>query len=203
MKTSNPALTGQRGFGIGIVLLVLALIAVLAGVIAASTRGATNTSAGADGGNASAIIFQASQLDIGFQRMASNGVAITTVTFDATANTGLFNATTGTTQTQTPPASAFATPPGPGWKYTKLVPLNTVGTAAADFSVYLTGVTKGVCEQINLKLHGATTVPASTSTTAAWAAGTANTLETAGGSDFCYSTDGATLFVYAHAVQEN
>lgn len=193
----------QCGFAIGAILLVVALIAIVAGAIAAATKGSTNntTDTQANTTNAATLRYQAAQLETGFERKIANGVDAASITFDAAATTGLFGAD-GTVQQQQPPAALTTN----DWTYNKLTTMTGFGSAAVDYSVTLdlgTGASAlGACTAIQVGVEGGAGTPVTSTATAAalTSAPAAATIAAAG--EACVVTSD-THYVYIRGVVAN
>lgn len=167
---------GQRGF-VGVVFLAIALIGIVIAAISAMSRSSSSGTADQTAKtNASIVLKQASDFKTGIDRMIVNGSSAASITFDATASTGLFDPTPGAqfAVKHIPPGAVFTTLPGGGatFYYSKLVKLPGIGSSTADDYVATVGpITIEVCRQINRTLYNdlATAAPAvSAGTLAAW-----------------------------------
>lgn len=165
----------QRGFAVGAVLLAIVLMAVVAGAIALGNRGSNANSAEQTARvNAATIIQESTNLRQGFDIMLARGTTVSTITFDATVNSGLFNPNTGGAQPQTIPGSAQITPSP--WVYkAATLKVRGVGTdSGGDYAVVAVGIKDTVCQQIMQSLYNSSTLPASAVAESSW--GTAGTL---------------------------
>lgn len=167
----------QRGF-VGVVFLAIALIGIVIAAIAAMSRSSSSGTADqAAKSNASIVIKQASDFKSGIDRMIVNGVTPSTITFDATVNSGLFDPTPGAQYAvkHVPPAAVSATTGQvPQFYYSKLVNLPNIGLGtAADYVVTVPNISLVVCQQINKILYndtpnGTTNIATSAGAAAAW-----------------------------------
>lgn len=176
MKNMNGSKNKQGGFSIlGVILVVVAIVGVL-GVWAMS--GQTNTATAASSSAdvmGSSVVTDGSAIKATFDTLLVNGSAATSITFipaDGGAN-NMLNPTNGI-QKPNPNANAVinTTPPNGGWIYKSAgFKGNGIGTVADDQAIILGSVKDGVCGQINNRLYGATTIPASTLAKAAFTTG--------------------------------
>lgn len=156
----------QGGFSIiGVIILAVAIIGAL-GVWALS--GQTNTS----NANASAadvmgggIVNDGSSIKTQFDTLLINGSAAAGITFvPGTAGVNNMLDPTKGIQNPKPNSNLFVDTvfPNGAWIYKPAgFKGNGVGGTADDYSVILAGVKDGVCQQINQRLYGAPTIPAS------------------------------------------
>ena len=162
----------ERGFAVGAILLAVVLMSVVAAAMVLGNRGPSGGAGDhASKVNGATIIQQGTNLRMGFDVMTARGISPGSITFDAVANTGLFNPSAGGAQVQTAPATA-QTAASP-WVYHsgKIVGVGT--TAGIDYMVVLGKLRDTVCAQINLALYNSATIPASGATYAAWSTGAA------------------------------
>jgi hypothetical protein len=186
----------ERGFAVGAILLAVVLMSVVAAAMVLGNRGPSGSAGDhASKVNAATIIQQGTNLRMGFDVMQARGIAPASVTFDATANTGLFNPNAGGAQPQTAPASAQTTVAAWAYHSAKIVGVGT--TAGVDYVVALGKLRDTVCTQINLALYNSATIPASGVASAAWTTG--STLDLSAGvtgidnrPEGCVSTTGGT-----------
>lgn len=156
----------QGGFSIlGVILVVVAIVGVL-GVWAMS--GQTNTSTAATSAGdvmASSIVNDGSAIKATFDTLLVNGSAATSITFiPATAGASNMLDPTSGIQKPNPNANAVVntTFPNAAWIYKGAgFKGNGIGTVADDQTMILGGIKDGVCGQINNRLYGSTTIPAS------------------------------------------
>ena len=169
MKSRRSSLSKQRGFS---VLSGFILAIVMFGTLAFFLGGqGINSSFGTTYSNtskASGLLTSAGYITTGFNAVTMSGQLPSAVTFDAAANTGIFNPTSGgATQQALDPtlfvgvdAAATATAAATGlrgyWIYRRGdVRLNGVGTSATgDYTIMATGLKQAVCQQINATLTG-------------------------------------------------
>lgn len=156
----------QGGFSIlGVILVVVAIVGVL-GVWAMS--GQTNTATAASSAGdvmASSIVNDGSAIKATFDTLLVNGAAASSITF-IPATAGANNILDPSTGIQKPIPNANAvtntTFPNGAWIYKSAgFKGNGIGTSSDDQAIIIAGVKDGVCEQINNRLYGATTIPAS------------------------------------------
>lgn len=179
----------QRGVALlSIVMVVVALLALLGGIVSSSRGNTASTSEHTTKLLATSIIDQGNNISVGASMMLSKGRSMVEVTDNSTDDGtggvyGLYNPTVGGSQVQTPVADALDTSqkwilkidPAATTDATRpLFTASNVGTAAADYAVVLGDVKLAVCQQINAIVHGlsVTAVP-DTVTTGALAAFTA------------------------------
>lgn len=208
---------GQRGF-VGVVFLAIALIGIVIAAIAAMSRSSSSGTADqAAKTNAAIVIKQASDFKSGVDRMIVNGVSPSSITFDSTVGTGLFDPTAGAQYAvkHSPPAAIFTTPPTtPTYYYNAQVNLPGIGSAAADYVVAVGPLTLTACQQINRILYNdpLTATPATSgASVTAWtttpAAVDDSALTTATNynarPEGCVGTSTAGSYVYYKAVVEN
>jgi hypothetical protein len=154
----------NQGLAISTILLAVVLLAAIAVMIAMSSRsGNASSSEQQDRLLASTLLHQAQTFRTGFDMMQANGVDIQAITFDTASGTGLWG-TDGTIVYQYPPAAAL-TSTASDWGYKNSsgqgnVQLMNIGTPAGpERVIQLNRITKGVCQQVNQLLYGATTIP--------------------------------------------
>lgn len=182
----------QRGFAIGVVLAVIALIAVVAGAISIASRGSGaggSTATQQNSANASMVRYQGAQLETAFEKMMARGVVNTSITFDTAVTTGLFNATSGASNAQVPPSTAFVTMPvitnpQDPWLFSNsgISLLGSTQTAA----IKLPGLTQAVCAALNNLIAGSTAIPTTTNGGGM-------------GGEVCYN-DGTTGYTYVRGI---
>jgi len=163
-------LRNEKGFAVSMIILVIALFAIIIAAMAIAGRGTNVTGSEQTAKvHASTIIQQGNNLKTGFDYMISNkAIDISTITFNADDNTGLFHPTDGGVPQQFPPKEALKTTDN-DWVYKRnnngnaVVKLKGVGTdAGEDYVVALVDIKKSVCEQINKALYGSTYIPPTT-----------------------------------------
>ena len=166
MKNMNGSKNKQGGFSIlGVILVVVAIVGVL-GVWAMS--GQTNTATAASSSAdvmGSSVVNDGSAIKATFDTLLVNGSAATSITFiPATAGASNMLDPTNGIQKPNPNSNAVinTTFPNGAWIYKSAgFKGNGIGTATDDQVIILGGVKDGVCGQINNRLYGATTIPAS------------------------------------------
>lgn len=196
----------QQGF-VGIIILIIVLAGVVMMAFSYMNQGTnTNSTEQTAKSNASVIIKQAVDYKIGFDRLMSNGIDHTTVTFDTTAGTGLFDPALGYARLQVaPPVSMTTAKP---YTYNSLVTLANVGTTAPESTLTLGPLTQATCEQINKTLYNDKTLPTTTASLVQWTSSPAAIADGTGGGTFvgraegCVKTSDA-AFVYYKALSEN
>lgn len=157
-----------RGLAISTILLAVVLLAAIAVTIAMSSRSSNgNSSAQQAKLNAATLMNQGANIRIGFDRMAANGTDPTTITLDTSGTAGLFNPTIGGTVQQFPPSAAFTGGTAGSWYYGTNVALEGIGTASSDSVVFVTDITKPVCQSIMNQLYGVAITNNPTQTAAA------------------------------------
>jgi hypothetical protein len=126
----------QRGI-VGLVLVAITLIgAVIAAFAMMGRNSATGVADQTSKTNVSIMMKQAADYRAGFDRMLVNGAAASTITFNNTVGTGLFDPTPGAQYAilQNPPAGIVASGTTPTFTYTQLVNLPGIGASAtADY----------------------------------------------------------------------
>lgn len=168
----------QGGFSIlGVILVVVAIVGVL-GVWAMS--GQTNTSSASTSSAdvmGSSIVNDGSAIKATFDTLLVNGSAATSITFiPAQAGTNNMLDPTNGIQKPNPNSNALVntTFPNGAWIYKPSgFKGNGIGTAADDQVIILGGIKDGVCQQLNNRLYGATTIPASNLANTAFTTGAA------------------------------
>lgn len=153
-------LKGDAGIAIGPILFIIAILAILAAAIAAGsgsfTAGTTNES---NRTKASALIQIGENLKVGMDRMTmENGVAFGAWTINAvntTNNNDLFSPTGGGV---TAPSATMANTPGTDvWLY-PFGPVPGLGTNN-DEQLAVIKISSGVCDEVNSRANGISTVP--------------------------------------------
>ncbi|MGD9650520.1 MAG: hypothetical protein AB7U41_07025 [Dongiaceae bacterium] len=169
----------QSGFAIGTILLAVVLIAAIVSAIAIASRGTTNQSGREQSRiNATTVIQQGINLKQGYDRLMANGIDRTNIVIGAPAatpgttvgtnaagtvnctgatapNVCLFDNPNGGTATQVPPQQAVelgaANNPNP-LRYKRMAGVTVPGigsTVGNDIVIYLTDISRQVCQQIN------------------------------------------------------
>lgn len=167
-------LRNDRGIGVGAIIGIVALLAVLGAVIASSFGGgSSNTASEQDKLNASAILMQSGSLKDGTDLLiAQNSEAdVSEINLDSTWNPGgnaygIFNATNGTVEYTVPPKAALTAASTAEWTIladTAATPIDFDGNGNNDFAIQVQTVVDPVCEAINEALGlGATLTPTTT-----------------------------------------
>lgn len=172
------AMKNQAGIGIGAIIGIVALLAVLGAVIASSLGGgSSNTSSEQDKLNASAILMQSGSIKDGIDLLVAKNREVTvddiTLTSNWTSGTeyGLYNALNGTLEYIVPAKGAFTTA-STNFKWQKVDAADTGardfdGNAVNDVAVKVETLTDPVCSAINDALGlGDTITPTTTDRTA-------------------------------------
>jgi hypothetical protein len=174
MKTAFGYLNNQNGFSLLWSILIALIVMVVVYAVANSTSNSSTTqnipTYNAQG-YSSSIMGQAAQLVDGVNSvMLSNTIAISAVTADTVAGTGLYNGTNGISKPN--PIAAALNTVANQWVFKNPaagnVKLNGIGTGAGNYVFALADVKDAVCQQINLARHGAVTVPTDNALVAAW-----------------------------------
>jgi hypothetical protein len=228
MPTYSPMLAKQKGFSLltGFILSIimfgtLAFFLAGQGINAGFGTNYSNTS------KVSGLLTSGGYINTGFDAVTMGGTTPASVTFDVTALTGVFNPTSGGASPQSLDPTLFQGRAGAAglldgyWIYRgSAVTLNGVGTAAADYTMMVSGLKLSVCQQINNTLHGTALTIAPTTLTAftdALLLGTAplptaatptqtttaadlSALGTSGWMNGCYATTTAGNYVYIHTL---
>lgn len=148
----------QAGFMNALIMFGIALIVAMMAAWAIANRSSnTNSNTEQVKMSASVILKEASDLRDGFARALSDGINPSVITFDQTANTGLFQPTKGYASQQTTPIRAMDTAGTAAnfvWNYNNAVKIKGIGAdASADFVVTLGDLSLEVCERINNMLY--------------------------------------------------
>ena len=152
----------QRGMGATIILFTIALIVLVGAALAYGSRGNSKAFSNESAKVYSSVLLkQSAEYRDAYNRYIFDGGNAALMTFDSTAVTGLFNNIKQYGIQQDPPAKAFATTAAL-WQYNKNVVITGVGSASADSVIYVAGLSKDVCEQVNTQMYGLTTVPVET-----------------------------------------
>jgi hypothetical protein len=207
----------QRGFIAGPILVAIALVVAVAALIVFANRGtSTNISPQRGKMYASVFIKQAADMGTGYSLAIADSVTATSITFDTSINTGLFQPSKGYVAGQSLPKGACPSQlvGECAWNMTKGVVLNGVGTALGDVIVSATGLDVSTCEAVNGTLYNevatgsGTNIPA---TTVVYSAIIAATLESPvdalvpasgfGRGEGCISTGGKYAYYKAIGVR--
>jgi hypothetical protein len=159
MPTYSPMLAKQKGFSL---LTGFILSIIMFGTLAFFLAGqGINSGFGTNYSNTSkvsALVTSGGYINTGFDAVTMGGTTPATVTFDTTANTGVFNPTSGgaTEQSLDPTLFARTSAIDGYWVYRgNDVTMKLVGVAATpDYTMMLSGLKLSVCQQINNTLHG-------------------------------------------------
>lgn len=176
-----------RGLAIGLILLAILLLAAIAIAIA---WGARQKSGGADEAKmlATSILNEGATLKRGYDGLTVQGVPITSIAFDTTADTGLFNPTNGI-PAQILPAQALVrsatwiqlwdtngswhSVEGAGTSFTQDPSNNWYPTPQAPYNDYLAVlpyVSRNVCAAINTLITGSSHIPQLVDSVGQWTA---------------------------------
>lgn len=207
----------QQGFSLltGF-LLVIALFGALAFFLAGRGINTAFGTAYANSSKASTLLASAAYIRTGVDSVVLAGTSPASVSFDATATTGIFNIDTGaaTVQKVDPSVLASTAPASEEgyWIYgLNSLDMASVGTALPDYTIMVLGLKTGICQQLNYTLNGTalTVTPTALTQSIATLVGTptaASPLSTlagpiaiaaGGNSSGCYTTtDGSNVFIH-------
>lgn len=152
------SLDKQKGFLNALIMFGIALaVAAMAAWAIANRSINSNSNTEQQKMIAAVILKEAADLRDGFARARSDGVGQSDITFDQTANTGLFQPAKGYVSQQTTPAKAMS-PSGNAtnfvWNYNNNVKIKGIGAdASAEFVVTLGDVAADICQRINNMLY--------------------------------------------------
>lgn len=146
---------------------IATLAAAFAAYLNATSSGLTATTANQPNKlGAGGMVSQGAILLAAMNEMSSR-VTASTITFDTSASTGLFNPTIGGTSYVRPDPALFVGAPvavpaaRQAWVYKPNVfTANNVGTAAADSAFVLRGISQKACEEANRIVSSSATIPA-------------------------------------------
>lgn len=162
LKTKS--MKNQKGIGIGAIIGIVALLAVLGAVIASSLGGGSNNTASEqDKLNASSILMQSGSLKDGadlliakYREAAYDDISLTTnwVTTSGSEDFGLYNAGNGTLEYLVPPKAAFTSASTAEWVVVDAATstINFGGSASTDSYFKVETLTDPVCQAINVAL---------------------------------------------------
>lgn len=162
LKTKS--MKNQKGIGIGAIIGIVALLAVLGAVIASSLGGGSNNTASEqDKLNASSILMQSGSLKDGadlliakYREAAYDDISLTTnwVTTSGSEDFGLYNAGNGTLEYLVPPKAAFTSASTAEWSVVDAATstINFGGSASTDSYFTVQTLTDPVCKAINVAL---------------------------------------------------
>lgn len=154
-------LSSQRGMGATIILFTIALIVLVGAALAYGSRGNSKAFSNESAKVFSSVLLkQSAEYRDAYNRYIFDGGIAANMTFDTAATTGLFNNIKQYGVQQDPPVKAFTTPSL--WQYNNSAVVTGIGTGSADSIVYVTGLIKEVCEQLNTQMYGVITVPVET-----------------------------------------
>lgn len=217
----------QSGFIQAALLFGIALMTAVLGGFALANRSPTSqTDVEQAKVNASVILKQASDLRDGVSRYSSDfgsSSVVSTMTFAATGDAGLFNPTARYASPQIMPSAAFDIASDaaaddiktPGalvaghWYLNKTTIGNGLGSGTADPMVVLPGLRAEVCARVNTLLYGSPTIPTGANALSTWTLGTDGGISAVAGvanwPEGCIQTTGDTpvRYVYFKAIQEN
>jgi hypothetical protein len=213
VKKGSPS--AQQGF-VGIVFLAIALIGIVIAAIAAMSR--SSSSGAADQSvrtNVAVLLKQASDFKNGFDRMIISGVPASSVTFDTTAGSGLFDPTPGAQYSvnHKAPGALFMPSATVSYYYSTFIQVPDIGSPAAPDAVVTAGpITLLACQSINKILYNdlITGSPATSSgSLSAWTSlpsaiddSTSSAVNYSGRPEGCVATsDGS--YVYYKVLMEN
>jgi hypothetical protein len=161
--------------GASLLAIIIAVLLIAGALLwAFGGGGASSTTAGiavnVAQAKANGIMAQGNEQNDAFQRVMAMGVPIANVKFDNTGSTasgtaGVFNTVDMISMPQTVDATSLtatgANGGSPfGWVYLTGAKFAGVGDPTkADYAIALPNVQTTICEQLNLRQHGATTVP--------------------------------------------
>lgn len=154
----------QKGIGIGAIIGIVALLAVLGAVIASSLGGGSNNTASEqDKLNASSILMQSGSLKDGadlliakYREAAYDDISLTSnwVTTSGSEDFGLYNAGNGTLEYLVPPKAAFTSASTAEWALVDATTstIDFGGSASTDSYFKAETLTDPVCKAINVAL---------------------------------------------------
>lgn len=152
----------------------IAGLLILVAIIGCDSTNSSSSSTSTVDVMGSSITDDAAAIKSAFDTMLANGASSTSITF-IPATAGDSNILDPTTGIPMPVSNANAflntTFPNGAWIYQSGLKGSGVGTTAAEISILVPGVKDGVCQQINNRLYGSTTIPASGLATTAFTTG--------------------------------
>lgn len=187
MKRQSKTYTGMRGgFGLKVIMGLIAAIIVLGVVLWAAFGGASRSIEASDNSKQYATIplNQGETLSQAFsQRMNNGDVAIDQITADdqnfQNDTNSIYHPVKGTATVQNVPADVFAstsTVANRHWYFNKSIKIKGVGSASTNsYAFVLPDVTSGTCVQVNAALYKddvSATPPVSAGSLANWESGT-------------------------------
>ena len=159
MKKNSQKLLSQQGFSLltGFIVVII-LFGSVAFFLAGQGVNSGFSSKYTNQAKASALMTSAGYITTGFDSVTLSGQTPGSVTFDTTTGTGVFDPSSGgaTLQSIDPDMLARQTASLDGiWIYrSNAITMKGVGTAAADYTIMVSGLKKAICQQINYALHG-------------------------------------------------
>lgn len=174
----------SKGFALAPILLVVALIAVVAGAIAIASRGSsTQPDTSKIKVNAAAVLQASNNLADGVSKMVAGGGvnSAAAITYDITPVTGLFHPTDGGASQQTVPGMLMNGAAAADFTYQTNV-VTGVGTTAPDTLALVKDISAAACKEINKIVIG------SSATEASITSALANTAAVIAAADFALST---------------
>ena len=165
-------LPSNAGIAVGPILFVVAILAILATAIGASTSTfAVNASQETNRVNATAMLQIGSTLKLGADRVVGLGAQNNQITTTGAATQfDIFYISGG--GLTFPSVSLAANPASDTWAYT-WAPVTNIGTASVD-KIAVLRVTQGVCDEINRMINGPATTTGFAPSPATWFSGPAN-----------------------------
>jgi len=154
---------GEKGFAIGPILLIVAILAVLTMAFASSNNSFTvSSSSQSNKVVASTVMGQGSDMRTAADRVISNGFLITDVTYTGAATQAdLFSVAGGGTAQPIPPAQAL-TSTSNNYSFITTAKMNGVGTAGAASLAVVLPIKQAICQQVDDVLFSNSTVPTAT-----------------------------------------
>ncbi|MDY7572985.1 hypothetical protein [Actimicrobium sp. CCI2.3] len=204
-------LSKQRGMGATVILFTIALIVLVGAALAYSSRGSSKSLSVESAKVYSAIILkQSGEYREAYNRFIFDGNSASTMTFDTTSGTGLFDPNKQYGINQSAPAQAITTgATDAAWQYNKSIFVSGIGidtTGGADSIVYLNKLSLAACQQINLQMYGdpiGTTIPSATIALADFAINNGTKTITAGGrATGCVATSDP-FYIFYSTLAEN
>jgi hypothetical protein len=224
----------ERGNALFLILIAVALFAALSYAVTQSGRGSGGVNKEQDGVNAGQMIETPAAVQAAITRMVVNGVAVRSITFDAadtTPATNVFDTNVGGGATDVKPPTAACNAPTDcnAWTYVQATTGNSgnfiygigsaittpVGGQAIAVLQGGSGLTLGVCTQVQKGLGFSTTVPpvgvggpvlwgTNSSFSASGNAATVKSTDTSldGKAFACFQNTTTHLYAYYHALVE-
>lgn len=159
MQSTRSLRSKQQGFSLltGFILSII-MFGTLAFFLAGQGINAGFGTVYANTSKVSGLLTSGGYINTGFDAVTLAGTSAANVTFDTTATTGVFNPSTGGASQQNLDPTLFSrtTAIDGYWVYRKNeITLQGVGVAATpDYTMLVSGLKVGVCQQINNTLHG-------------------------------------------------